>query len=228
MTCRDQSSRVGGKASLALWCWTGGRCNMRKGGELTNADIAELLAAEAENARYPVQRALRKAGRAAFLWPIEASEMVSRQRPLTDFHGVGPYIEKLIKRWLEDPPKTRKPEEVRRNFLTWPEAQRILEQHPRWKAGVRGDLQMHTEWSDGSGTVRSMAEAAVARGYEYIAITDHGKRLKIAGGINEEELAAQGREIEQLNSELAGRPFKVLRSIELNLDIQGNGDMAPE
>ena len=85
---------------------------------------------------------------------------------------------------------------------------------------------MHTEWSDGSGTVQSMAEAAVVRGYEYIAITDHGKRLKIAGGINEQELAEQGREIEQVNREMAG--FHVLRSIELNLDTEGRGDMAPE
>jgi DNA polymerase (family 10) len=87
---------------------------------------------------------------------------------------------------------------------------------------------MHTEWSDGSGTVLSMAEAAVERNYEYIAITDHGKQLKIAGGINEEELAAQGREIRTVNQQLAQTPLQVLRSVELNLDRQGNGDMAPE
>jgi len=54
---------------------------------------------------------------------------------------------------------------------------------------------MHTEWSDRSGTVLSMGQAALERNYEYIAITDHGKQLKIAGGINEAELIEQGQEI---------------------------------
>lgn len=196
--------------------------------ELTNSDIAELLAAEAEKAVYPIQRALRKAGRSAFLWPIEAREMIRQKRTLTELRGVGPYIENMIKRWLEHPPEQTKREEIRRNFITWPEAQKILDRYPDWKATVRGDLQMHTQWSDGSGTVRSMAEAAIARGHKYIAITDHGKRLKIAGGIDEEELQEQGREITALNEELAGRGFRILRSIELNLDMDGNGDMDPE
>jgi DNA polymerase (family 10) len=47
---------------------------------------------------------------------------------------------------------------------------------------VRGDLQMHTTWSDGDASIAEMAEAAVARGNEYVAITDHTKVLKIAGG----------------------------------------------
>ena len=86
---------------------------------------------------------------------------------------------------------------------------------------------MHTEWSDGSGTIREMAEAAIERGYGYIAITDHGKRLKIAGGINETELVEQAQEIAALNKEFAseGKRFRILRSIELNLDPTGAGDM---
>jgi histidinol phosphatase-like PHP family hydrolase len=192
---------------------------------LTNGDLAELLAAEAENASYPVQRALRKAGRAAFLWPREAAEMAEEQQSLTELRGVGPYIEKLILGWLQDPPRIPERQEIRRGFLTWPQAQQILERNPGWRMKTRGDLQMHTEWSDGSGSVRSMAEAGLARGYGYIAITDHGKRLKIAGGINERELEEQGREIEEVNGELSGKGFKVLRSIELNLDTEGHGDM---
>jgi histidinol phosphatase-like PHP family hydrolase len=195
---------------------------------VTNGDIAELLAAEAESASYPIQRALRKAGRAAFFWPIEAGEMLRQKRSLTEFRGIGPYIEKLIRGWLGGRPRIPKREEIRRDFFTWPEAQRILEKQPEWKPKCRGDLQMHTEWSDGSGTVRSMAEAGLGKGYEYIAITDHGKRLKIAGGINEEELQEQGREIAEVNSEMEGNGFQVLRSIELNLDVEGNGDMEPE
>jgi hypothetical protein len=78
---------------------------------------------------------------------------------------------------------------------------------------LRGDLQMHTEWSDGPGTVAAMADAADQRGYEYIAITDHAKKLKIAGGINEEELREQRAEIAAVNEQFAAkkRNFRVLR-----------------
>jgi histidinol phosphatase-like PHP family hydrolase len=89
---------------------------------------------------------------------------------------------------------------------------------------------MHTEWSDGSGTVRAMTDAAIERNYDYIAITDHGKRLKIAGGINEQELDQQHDEIVGVHDALAleGKSFRVLHSIELNLDVEGNGDMTNE
>jgi histidinol phosphatase-like PHP family hydrolase len=196
--------------------------------ELRNSDIGELLAAEAETATYPLQKALRRAGRASFFWPVEAADLARQNRPLSELKGIGPFLEKLIRRWLEDPPEPPARDDLRRNFFTWPEAQNILKKFPDWKKDLRGDLQMHTEWSDGSGTIRAMAEAAIERGYEYIAITDHGKKLKIAGGVNEEELEQQGREIEKLNKEFARKSFRILRSIEMNLDTEGNGDMTPE
>jgi histidinol phosphatase-like PHP family hydrolase len=196
--------------------------------ELSNAEIGELLATAAESATYPLQKALRRAGRASFLWPVEAAELARDGRSLTELKGVGPFLEGLIRKWLEEPQQVPARDELRRNFLTWPEAQKILEKFPDWKTGVRGDLQMHTEWSDGSGTIRAMADAGMERGYNYIAITDHGKKLRIAGGINESELAEQGEEIETLNEELAGKSFRVLRSIEMNLDTEGNGDMQPD
>jgi histidinol phosphatase-like PHP family hydrolase len=197
-------------------------------GPVTNSDIGELLATAAESATYPLQRALRRAGRASFLWQVEAAELAREGRSLTELSGIGPFLEGLIRKWMEEPQEVPARDELRRNFFTWPEAQRILQKFPDWKTGAQGDLQMHTEWSDGSGTVRAMAEAAMERGYSYIAITDHGKKLKIAGGINETELAEQGEEIRELNEELAGKGFRVLHSIEMNLDPEGNGDIAPE
>jgi len=88
-------------------------------------------------------------------------------------------------------------------------------------------LQMHTVWSDGSGTVADMAEAAKERGYEYISITDHSKGLKIAGGITEAQLRQQTDEIRQVNAMAAsaGGGLTILRSIELNLNPRGEGDM---
>ena len=72
-----------------------------------------------------------------------------------------------------------------------------------------------------------MAAAARDLGYEYIAITDHSKGLKIAGGIDEGQLDDQARDIETVNRDLQAerQPLRVLRSIEMNLDPKGNGDM---
>jgi len=88
---------------------------------------------------------------------------------------------------------------------------------------------MHSRWSDGSGTIGEMADAATARSYQYIAITDHSKGLKIAGGIDERALEKQGAEIEKLNMVLrkSRRNLVVLRSLEMNLNRCGEGEMSP-
>jgi histidinol phosphatase-like PHP family hydrolase len=74
-----------------------------------------------------------------------------------------------------------------------------------------------------------MADAAMQRGYSYIAITDHSKGLKIAGGINEDQLAQQAKEIAAVNAgmENIADGCRVLRSVELNLSPEGGGDMDP-
>ena len=190
-----------------------------------NGQIAEWLACEAETAKHPIQRAFRAAGRAAFLWPEEITELVRQKRSLTELHNLGPFIEKQILKWLGEPPSCEDVPPIRHNFLTWSQAQAILTSKPDLRVGLRGDLQMHTTWSDGSASVLEMARTGAGRGYEYIAITDHGKKLKIAGGITEAELREQGREIEQVNKSFSGQGFTVLRSIELNLGLDGNGDM---
>jgi histidinol phosphatase-like PHP family hydrolase len=104
----------------------------------------------------------------------------------------------------------------------------ILKSDPAWEGRLRGDLEMHTAWSDGSASVLEMAEAAKQRGYEFIAITDHSKGLKIAGGIDERALAKQGREIAAANRARQIRGLTVLRSIEMNLNPRGEGDMDPK
>src|SRR5205085_1572464 len=87
---------------------------------------------------------------------------------------------------------------------------------------------MHTSWSDRSGSILDMARAATERGYGYIAITDHSKGLKIAGGIDEKALAEQAREIARINETMRRSGLTVLRSIEMNLNPRGEGDMDPK
>ena len=150
---------------------------------------------------------------------------VSRSQP----PAVGPHLTRLITSWIENPPEVPRPAEIRRGFLTLPEARAELKKKPEFGSTVKGDLQMHTQWSDGSGTIEDMARAAAERHYQYIAITDHSKGLKIAGGIDEEQLKRQAQEIESVNSSLQaeGVRLQVLRSIELNLTPSGQGDMDP-
>jgi len=197
---------------------------------LPNSSIAELLAVAAESAKMPLQKALRRASRKAFLWPEEASVLVQENRLLTELPGVGPYLSNIIRKWIEDPPDVPTPPEIRTPFLTVPQARAALAKQPALVEEIKGDLQMHTQWSDGSGSIGDMAGAASERGYEYIAITDHSKGLKIAGGINEDQLRQQGEEIGVVNDSLRSesQPVRVLRSIELNLNPKGEGDMDSE
>ena len=87
---------------------------------------------------------------------------------------------------------------------------------------VKGDLQMHSTWSDGSASLEEMAEAAKARGYEYIAVTDHSVSVRVANGLSEERFRKQWKEIERLNDRLS--PFRILRAVELEIRSDGSVD----
>ena len=198
---------------------------------LSNTDLAELLARKAEREGGILSRAFRRAARAAFLWPEEAFHVAAQNRSLTELRGIGPFIEKQIRQWLDKPPHPKQPvPAIRQDFISLAKARQLLATKQGWAKNLRGDLQMHTRWSDGSGTTAEMAEAASERSYEYIAITDHSKGLKIAGGIDECALKKQETEIAKLNILLSksGRQLVVLRSLEMNLNRSGEGDMSPE
>jgi len=198
---------------------------------LANTDIAELLAREAESAGGILSRAFRRAARSAFLWPEEVGDVLAQNRSLTELRAIGPFIEKQIRHWIDKPSRsTHRAPVIRRDFISLAKARHLLARQPAWTKNLRGDLQMHSRWSDGSGTIAEMADAATKRSYEYIAITDHSKGLKIAGGIDEHELERQGAEIAKLNTSLrksAGN-LAILRSIEMNLNPRGEGDMSRE
>jgi histidinol phosphatase-like PHP family hydrolase len=198
---------------------------------LLNTDVAELLAQQAERETGILSRAYRRAGRSAFLWPKEVSDLVAQNRSLTELRGVGPFIERQIRNWFDEAlPRTKSVPALRQDFISMAEARRLLAGRRSWPEQLRGDLQMHSRWSDGSGTIAEMADAAANRSYEYISITDHSKALKIAGGIDERALKRQGMEIAKVNAALSksGSQLTVLRSIEMNLNPRGEGDMSPD
>jgi DNA polymerase (family 10) len=88
---------------------------------------------------------------------------------------------------------------------------------------IRGDLHVHTDWSDGAATIEKMAAAAKARGLKYLAITDHSKRATIARGLDADRLRRQWAEIDQLNRRLKG--FAVLKGVEVDILERGGLDL---
>lgn len=130
---------------------------------LSNTDIAELLAQQSEREAGVLSRAFRRAARSAFLWPEEVSDLVAQNRSLTELRGIGPFIEKQIYQWIMKPHPVKLVSSIRRDFLSLAYARRVLAARPDWTKKLRGDLQMHSRWSDGSGTLAEMADAAANR-----------------------------------------------------------------
>lgn len=192
---------------------------------MDNAGVSELLAVASEQAEGNLQKALRRASRHALTWPEEVAELGERGE-LRSLDGVGPRLERILLRWLEEDTPVPTPPRVREGFLTLTKVRAILARYPDLK--LKGDLQSHTTWSDGGVSVAELAALSEAEGLRYQAVTDHSKGLKIAGGIDEEELNRQGYEIEDVNERYAADGFRLLKSIEMNLSVTGEGDMDPK
>jgi DNA polymerase (family 10) len=88
---------------------------------------------------------------------------------------------------------------------------------------IRGDLHVHTTWSDGKASVLEMGRAARDLGYEYIAICDHTPNVRVVPGLDADALRRQGEEIAEANDELA--PFRILRGTECDILNDGSLDL---
>ncbi len=92
---------------------------------------------------------------------------------------------------------------------------------------IKGDLHIHTNESDGSNTIEEMAEYAMKKGYQYIAVTEHSKAVGIAHGLDEKRLLRQMNEIDKINSQLVTRnpKFRILKGIEVDIKADGSLDL---
>ncbi len=90
---------------------------------------------------------------------------------------------------------------------------------------IRGDCQMHTNWSDGANTIEEMAVACKKLGYEYICVTDHVGKLKIAGALSEKVIGKQAKEIEKISSKTG---IKILHGAEIDIRADGKFDVSNE
>ena len=88
---------------------------------------------------------------------------------------------------------------------------------------IRGDLHVHTTWSDGNASVLEMARAAAALGYEYLAICDHTRNVRVVPGLDADDVRRQGEEIAAVNDEVAA--LRVLRGIECDILADGTLDL---
>ena len=91
---------------------------------------------------------------------------------------------------------------------------------------LRCDLHMHTDWSDGRGSIRQMVETAASLGHEYIAITDHSESSRVANGLTPERLLAQIQQVREINTEIDG--MEVLAGSEVDILKDGSLDFPDE
>jgi histidinol phosphatase-like PHP family hydrolase len=195
----------------------------------TNADLTVLLWEASRDEKDHRRRALERASRAARFWPEEAADVAAADRSLTELRAVGPWVAAKIHEWLDSPSAVPEPDDTQRGFLTYAEVRGVLDADPSWETEPHGDLQVHSTDSDGSLPFVEMAQRARELGRRFVSFTDHSKSLTIAGGQDEDQLADQGRRIDAYNADLAagGEPFRVLRSIEMDIAVDGTGDMDP-
>ena len=92
------------------------------------------------------------------------------------------------------------------------------------RADLRGDLHMHTDWSDGHNSIGEMAEAALACGYQYIAITDHSKNLAMTNGLDEKRALEQIKRVREVDRRMEGR-IRVFTGIEVDILADGSLDL---
>jgi histidinol phosphatase-like PHP family hydrolase len=185
----------------------------------------------------------KRAAAAVLSLDEQLTALVRPNRTLDRIAGIGPASTRVILEVLETGESAtveraveesgraadiRRRRELRENFLSRAEVLRVLRDSslkgPRLQ-DYRGDLQMHSEWSDGVPTLAEIADACIARGYSFAAVTDHSHGLKIAGGISMEDAGRQHDEIDRLNKRLDGT-FRLIKGIEANIGVDGELDLS--
>jgi putative hydrolase len=149
--------------------------------------------------------------------PPEEVEERSRTSTLTKLDGIGDASARLVKEALAGGPSS---------YLEKIEAETqvpITPEGARYREALRGDLHLHSRWSDGGATIEAMARTAIDLGHEYVVLTDHSPRLTIAHGLNRERLEQQLLEVSALNERLA--PFRILTGMEVDIMEDGTLDL---
>lgn len=215
-------------------------------GRDTNGIIAALLRDFASIQRSkPSEWGYRRAAASIFSLdePIEA--IMEADGSLPKIPNVGPKSEQVIREVLETGEsetveravqasgkagEIQKTRGLRNNFLSRAQVVAALRNDRLTGpslADYRGDLQMHSIWSDGDQTLADIVAAGQQRGYEYCALTDHSYGLKIARGVSMADIVRQHRDIDGVNANARGR-FRLIKGIEANITSEGGVDLTPD
>ena len=184
----------------------------------------------------------KRAAAAILALDVPLTDLAGPDGALPRISGIGPGSTRVINEILEtggSPTVERAIEEsgrradierrrgLRQHFLSRAEVRGVLSDPaiagPTLEQ-YRGDLQMHSEWSDGYPTVQEIADACLERGYHYAAVTDHSYGLKIAGGMSMADAGRQRRAVSDVNATLGNR-FRLLQGVEANIDATGQLDL---
>jgi putative hydrolase len=152
----------------------------------------------------------------------EQLELKIRTNTLRELRGIGPKTAAAI----EQAHRGEVPAYLTELEHTYAELTPLADDVAAMRAALKGDLHVHSDWSDGGSPIREMAEAAIAIGHEYLALTDHSPRLTVANGLTPERLERQLDEVAKLNEELA--PFRILTGIECDINVDGSLDQTDE
>ncbi|WP_428963165.1 PHP domain-containing protein [Micromonospora fluostatini] len=186
------------------------------------ADLRRIafLLERANEATYRV-RAFRSA--AATLSALPAGEVAERARDgrLTELSGVGDVTARCVAESLAG----EEPVYLRRLVAT--EGSDLDAEATALRTALRGDCHTHSDWSDGGSPIEEMALAAVELGHEYLVLTDHSPRLKVARGLTAARLRRQLDHVAQLNAALP-EGFRVLTGIEVDILPDGSLDQDEE
>ncbi len=165
-------------------------------------------------------RAFRRA--AATVESLSGDELQTRAQAgtLTELAGIGDVIARTITEALAG----EVPVYLRRLEAT--AGTPVAEGGAKLRAALKGDLHTHSDWSDGGSPIEEMARAGAALGHEYMVLTDHSPRLKVANGLSAERLRQQLDVVAKVNEDLA--PFRLLTGIEVDILEDGTLDQDPE
>jgi putative hydrolase len=180
--------------------------------------IAYLL----ERSRAGTYRVQAFRGAAATVLETDPTELRSRAAAgtLTDLPGIGPATEAVISQALEG--------EIPAYLTSLEEraTEPLVAGGLEVRAALRGDLHSHSDWSDGGSSIQEMVVTAMELGHDYLVLTDHSPRLKIANGLSSERLTKQLRVIDEISSAVGA--FRLLKGIEVDILDDGSLDQSPQ
>ncbi|MGH9263531.1 MAG: PHP domain-containing protein [Acidimicrobiales bacterium] len=187
--------------------------------------IAYLL----ERSGAPTYRVRAFRGAAAALAKLDPADLATRAAAgrLREIAGVGQTTEAVAMEALagDVPGYLAKLEEAAGDMVA-ETAATLTGRSAEIRAALRGDCHTHSDWSDGGSPIDEMARAARALGHEYVVLTDHSPRLKVANGLTAERLRTQLDLVAEINEQLA--PFRILTGIEVDILDDGSLDQTDE